>query len=108
MKKKLLNDISPEFVEEILKLKTLKEIIEYGTKKGGDKRQFIFLNAEKKEEERSFNQTWDEITALGTFYYLRGLDGKKKIAIIAENSYEWIVSYYATLIGGNIVVPMDI
>jgi long-chain acyl-CoA synthetase len=108
LKKKLLNDISPEFVEEILKLKTLKEIIEYGTKKGGDKRQFIFLNAEKKEEERSFNQTWDEITALGTFYYLRGLDGKKKIAIIAENSYEWIVSYYATLIGGNIVVPMDI
>lgn len=108
MKKKLLNDISPEFVEEILKLRTLKEIIEYGTKKGGDKRQFIFLNADKKEEERSFNQTWDEITALGTFYYLRGLDGKKKIAIIAENSYEWIVAYYATLIGGNIVVPMDI
>ncbi len=66
MKKKLLNDIDPAFVEEINKLKTLKEIIEYGTRKGGDKRQFIFLNAKKEEEERSFNQTWDEITALGT------------------------------------------
>ena len=108
MKKKLLNDIDPAFVEEIKQIKTLKEIIEYGTKKGGDKRQFIFLDADKNVDERSFNQTWDEITALGTFYYLHGLDGKKKIAIIAENSYEWIISYYATLIGGNIVLPMDI
>ncbi len=108
MKKKLLNDIDPVFKEEILKLRTLKEIIVYGTKKGGDKRQFVFLNADKKVEERSFNQTWDEITSLGTYYYLHGIDGGKKVAIIAENSYEWIVSYYATLIGGNIAVPMDI
>ncbi|MBR3621438.1 MAG: AMP-binding protein [Clostridia bacterium] len=107
-KKKLLNDIDPKFVEEISKLRTLKEIIEYGTRKGGDKRQFIFLDADKNVDERSFNQTWDEITSLGTYYYLHGLDGGKKIAIIAENSYEWIVSYYATLIGGNIAVPMDI
>ncbi len=108
LKKKLLNDIDPAFVEEIKKFRTLKEIIEYGTKKGGDKRQFIFLDANKKVDERSFNQTWDEITALGTYYYLNGIDGGKKVAIIAENSYEWIVSYYATLIGGNIAVPMDI
>lgn len=99
--------IDPKFVEEITKLKTLKEIIVYGTKKGGDKRQFVFLDANKNEDERTFNQTWDEITALGTYYYLHGIDGQKKIAIIAENSYEWIVSYYSTLIGGNIAVPMD-
>lgn len=100
--------VDKKLVEEISKFKTLKEIIVYGTKKGGDKRQFIFLNSDKKEEERTFNQTWDEITALGTYYYLHGIDGKKKVAIIAENSYEWIVAYYSTLIGGNISVPMDI
>lgn len=99
---------SPETAAEIKDIKTLREIIEYGTKKGGDKRQFVFLNAEKKEEERTFNQTWDEMVSLGTWYYMQGLDGKKKICIIAENSYEWIVAYYATLIGGNITVPMDI
>ena len=32
---------------------------------------------------------------------------KKKIAIIGENCYEWMIAYYATLIGGNITVPMD-
>lgn len=101
-------EISKELIAEISKFRTLKDIIVYGTKKGGDKRQFIFLNAEKKEEERTFNQTWDEITSLGTYYYTHGIDGGKKVAIIAENSYEWIVSYYSTLLGGNISVPMDI
>ena len=100
--------IDPEFVRQISKLQTLKEIIQFGTKKGGDKLQFIFLDKDKKEDRRTFNQTWDEITALGTYYYLQGITKGKKIAIIAENSYEWIVSYYAGLIGGVIVVPMDI
>ena len=100
--------IDPALIAEISQLKTLKDIIVYGTKKGGDKKQFTFLDADKKEDMRTFNQTWDEITALGTYYYLHGIDGKKKIAIIAENSYEWIVAYYATLLGGNISVPMDL
>ncbi len=99
---------SQEHIDEIKDISTLREIIEYGTKKGGDKRHFVFLNSQKQEEERSFNQSWDEQTALGTYYYLQGMNGKKKICLIAENSYEWIISYYATLIGDNISVPMDI
>lgn len=100
--------IDPKLIEEIQDIKTLKEIIIYGTKKGGDKTHFVFLDENKKEDRRTFNQSWDEITALGTYYYLQGMNGKKKIALIAENSYEWVVSYYATLVGGNISVPMDI
>lgn len=100
-------EVDPKLIEEITKLKTLKDIIVYGTKKGGNKRQFIFLDADKKVDERSFNQTWGEITSLGTSFYQHGLDGQKKIAIIAENSYEWVVAFYSTLIGGNISVPMD-
>ncbi len=86
---------------------TVKEIIVKGAKKGGDKRQFVFLDKKKNECERSFNQTWNEIAAIGTFFYGRGLDGKKKIAIIGENCFEWMVIYYATLVGCNITVPMD-
>lgn len=100
--------VDPALIAEISKLKTLKDIIIYGTKKGGDKKQFSFLDENKKEDMRTFNQTWDEITALGTYYYLHGIDGGKKVAIIAENSYEWIVAYFSTLLGGNISVPMDL
>lgn len=107
MKKKQC-PIDPAFVAEIQKIKTLKEIIVYGTKKGQDKRQFIYLNDEKEPEECTFNSTWQQILALGTYMYSQGLDGKKKIAILSENSYQWIVSFYSILVGGNIAVPMDI
>ncbi len=86
---------------------TLKEIIVKGTQAGGDKRQFVFLDKEKNECIRTFNQTWAEMTALGTYFSTKGLNGKKKIAIIGENCYEWMITYYATLVGGNITVPMD-
>ena len=107
MKKKVC-PIDPAFVAEIQKIKTLKEIIVYGTKKGQDKRQFIYLNDKKEPEECTFNSTWQQILALGTYMYSQGLDGKKKIAILSENSYQWIVSFYSILVGGNIAVPMDI
>ena len=31
----------------------------------------------------------------------------RKIALIGENSYEWIVTYMAAVISGNIIVPID-
>ena len=86
---------------------TVKEIVVTGAEKGGDKRQYMFLDKNKKECERSFRQVWEEIGAIGSFFYKKGLDGKKKIAIIGENCFEWMVVYYATLVGGNITVPMD-
>ncbi len=87
--------------------KTIKEIVVKGTEMGGDKRQFVFLDKNKNECIRSFNQTWSEMSALGTLFSKKGLNGRKKIAIIGENCYEWMIAYYATLVGGNITVPMD-
>ncbi len=101
MKKNAVRLVSPEF-------ETVKEIVVKGVKKGGDKRQYVFLDQHTKEEcERSFNQTWEEIRAIGSLFFNRGLNGGKKIAIIGENCFEWMIVYYATLVGGNVTVPMD-
>ncbi len=86
---------------------TVKEIIVKGTESGGDKRQFAFLDKNKNFCTRTFNESWKEICEIGTFFYINGLNGQKKIAIIGENCYEWMVAYYATLAGDNITVPMD-
>ncbi len=91
----------------ITEYSTVKEIVVEGTKAGGDKRQFVFLDKNKSECIRSFNQTWDEMSTLGTFFAKNGLTGGKKISIIGENCFEWMITYYATLVGGNITVPMD-
>ncbi|HHV42925.1 MAG TPA: AMP-binding protein [Clostridiaceae bacterium] len=53
-----------------------------------------------------YRQLQSDILALQ--YALRGLDIKNgKIAIIGENSYFWILSYYAAVFGAGTVVPLD-
>ena len=54
----------------------------------------------------SFQEFLDDINGLGTMLYYRGLHNMK-IALIAENSYEWILSYFAVVNGGNVIVPVD-
>ncbi len=86
---------------------TLKEIIVTGTKRGGDKKMVMYLDREKNMCEMNYNQMWRKICGLGTYFKSLGLVKHKKIAIIGENVIEWVIAYYATLCGGNIVVPMD-
>ncbi len=103
MAKKILNAGNPNVPD----YKTLKEIIVTGTKSGGDKKQYAFKDKTGHEQQRTFNETWREICGIGTFFYSKGLKDKSKIAIIAENSFDWMIAYYATLVGGNVSVPMD-
>ncbi len=86
--------------------RTLKEIIVDGGKKGGDKLQYVY---EKKGKE--INKTFADVAAdhtdFGAYLYSLGLNGGKKIAILAENSYEWCIAYFSVLVGGNVCVPLD-
>lgn len=91
---------------EIPEYETLKEIVVKGTEMGGDKRQFMFVK-NGVDHERNYNQTWREICGFGTYLYSLGLRNHEKIAIIGENCFEWMVAYYACIVGGFISVPMD-
>lgn len=48
----------------------------------------------------------NDIDALGTYLYSLGLKGKH-IAILGENSYEWIAAFCAIVNGGMVAVPID-
>lgn len=47
-----------------------------------------------------------DVDALGTRLIDLGLKGKK-IAVIGENSYRWVVSYLGTTNGTGVIVPLD-
>lgn len=47
-----------------------------------------------------------DIDCLGTYFTEAGLKDKK-IAVIGENSYKWIVTYLAVVNGTGVVVPLD-
>jgi long-chain acyl-CoA synthetase len=47
-----------------------------------------------------------DVKALSTWLIAHGLKNQN-IAILSENSYEWIVAFLAIVISGNIAVPVD-
>lgn len=53
-----------------------------------------------------YKQFKEDVEALGTRFLSLGLQGKK-IAVIGENSYKWVVSYLGTVNGTGVVVPLD-
>ncbi|MEG0392088.1 MAG: AMP-binding protein, partial [Anaerovoracaceae bacterium] len=54
----------------------------------------------------SYSQFRVDVNALGTSFMRLGLTGKR-IAVIGENSYEWVLAYLATTNGTGVVVPID-
>jgi len=54
----------------------------------------------------TYNQFSDDVDALGTALIDMGLKDEK-IAILGENSYEWVLVYCAVTNGTGVVVPID-
>ena len=54
----------------------------------------------------TFRTVADDVASLATALIARGLRGKK-IALIGENSFEWVYAYFAVTSMGAIVVPVD-
>lgn len=55
---------------------------------------------------KSYAEYIDEINCLGTALISLGLKDKR-IAVISENRYEWTLTYFATVNGTGIIVPLD-
>lgn len=83
----------------------LKEPVDYCAKTHGDKTAFHWLE-NKAEKSKTYNEVKDDITALGEYFINEGYRGKH-IAVIGENSYNWIITYFAAVNSGNVIVPID-
>lgn len=83
----------------------LKEMVDFCAKTYGDDTAFWNLKG-KTEIRHSFNDVKADVYALGTYLHSVGFENAH-IALIGENSYEWIVAYLAVICGGNVIVPVD-
>ena len=96
-----------EPIHKVEKYENLKEMLEKSGQKYGERPAYLF-KTEKPGEFRTITHTEfrQEINALGTSLINMGLTDKR-IAVIAENRYEWGVAYFATVSGTGVVVPLD-
>ncbi|MBQ7596209.1 MAG: AMP-binding protein [Clostridia bacterium] len=85
---------------------TVKDIILYGANKRKGQKQYVFINMDNEVETKNFTQVYDDFRGLGQHLYDIGLRGKK-VALLSENSYYWIASYYAIATGKMTGIPLD-
>lgn len=85
----------------------LKHMLETSATLYGDNKAFL-VKKEKGEPYQpiSYRQTLQDVNALGTALIAKGMKDKR-IAVIGDNSYEWSITYLATVCGTGIVVPLD-
>lgn len=85
-------------------IENLKELVNLRKDMAND----IAFRYKKKKEivEITATQFKNEIEYLGAYLYDQGIKDSK-VALIGENSYEWILSYFAVVCGGNVIIPID-
>ncbi|MDD6214154.1 MAG: AMP-binding protein [Firmicutes bacterium] len=90
---------------KIYHLHDLKEMMNYTAEHFKNDIAFQYMRGSKK-----MAVTFDEFRG-DTFAFAAYLNtlskNSRKIALIGENSYEWIVCYIAAVISGKIIVPID-
>lgn len=91
---------------ELPEICDLKEMVKRRAKNTPNDVAFSYSAGKNRIVNKTCLEFSNEIDALGTFLYEKGFRDKH-IAIIGENSYEWLVSFLAIVNGGNVAVPID-
>jgi long-chain acyl-CoA synthetase len=82
-----------------------KELVEYCVSEKPDGTAFRWLDKNELKE-KTYSEFKGDIECLGTYFRYNGLK-KARIAVIGENSYEWILTYFTAVIGGGVIIPID-
>lgn len=90
---------------EFERFSNLNELVNFAADKYSDKPAFVFERGEETIS-ISYCQFKDEVESLATALSNIGLNNGK-VALVGENSYEWILAYFAVVNSGNVIVPLD-
>ena len=90
---------------EHMPVDTLQELLDFCTIEYGDRTAFRYLQ-QKEDCSVSFSQFRNTVENACFLLRHRGFLNKR-IGILGENSYGWILSYFAIACSGNITVPLD-
>ena len=87
------------------RIDTIRDFVFFCKKEYGSRPAFVF--SEKGEDKViSYQEFADEVNSVGAGLLDRGIR-ECKIAVLGENSYYWILSYFAVVCSGNVIVPLD-
>ncbi|HBL83604.1 MAG: hypothetical protein A2Y17_09310 [Clostridiales bacterium GWF2_38_85] len=88
------------------KPESLRAIVKESAEKFKDKNCFCYIKEDDSLGKITFAQLDETVNHLGTAFAELGFLSKR-IAILSESRYEWIVTYITTIISGSVVIPLD-
>lgn len=92
------------------KLNNFRELVEFSYKNYKERTAYIYKeNVEQKPVKyitKSYEDSYKDIRALGTALLNEELKSNR-VALIGDNRYEWVVSYFAIEYSAKIIAPMD-
>lgn len=90
---------------KIREVATLKELVDFRAAETPEKTVFAWTESGKRKE-KTYGDLKREIDILEVSLGERGLR-QTKAAILGENSYEWILTFFTIVCSGSIAVPLD-
>ena len=101
--------MSQEKYFEATEFENIKELIYDAVQKYNNETAFIIKHKSEKEvtyENITYTKLLEEVNYLGTKFYDLGYENKR-VSIVGRNSYEWVMTHLANLLGGMVSVPLD-
>ena len=88
--------------------KNIRHIVEYAAEVYGERTAFSYRKKPMSKEKVcvSYTQFRDDVRGLATEMLARGMQDKHIVAV-GKMSYDFIVTYYATLLVGAVLIPLD-
>lgn len=96
----------PYDLYELPLIQDLKDMISQKKERNPDAIAFTYSKGRNQIIKKTYKEFYDDINALGTWLHKRNLQAKHT-AVLGENSYEWIVCFFAIVCGGGVAVPID-
>ena len=90
----------------ITEITNLKELIYFDNAQTNNNIAYMYAKGKKTIVEVTYSQFVQDVEAFGTYLFENG-HKNTHIAVIGENSYEWILTYFSTVLGGSVIVPVD-
>lgn len=87
------------------KLNNFKEFLTLNLENKKDEVAFIFNNAKKEEIKKTYIDFYNDVTLMSN--YLSNNYKNKHIALIGENSYNYLVLFFSIIISKNVAVLID-
>ena len=99
----LLNRPYPFY--ELPQIESLRDMIRQQVEENPNRIAFRFRQG-REIVQKTILQFSEDIDAVGTWLFHEGIQNSH-IALIAPNSYLWLVVYFAVISSGNVIVPID-